>query len=269
MSAAAPAPPTDLRRQRWRLLRHVSGLLDTPMTVLAFVWLILLVIDLTSGLSPVLTALSNVIWVMFVVQFTVEWLIAPRKLAYLRRHWLTALALVLPAFRVLRVFRAVRALRAARAARPIGLLRVVTSLNRGLGALRRAMSRRGVGFAVLLTLLVLFTGAAGMEYFENTAALRDAGVTGVTGLDSYGESLWWTAMVLTTMGTDYWPRTAEGRVLCGLLALYAFAVFGYITATVASYFLGSDRAAEKKKDEGPAAELRALRAEIAALRTEI
>ncbi len=57
------------------------------------------------------------------------------------------------------------------------------------------------------------------------------------------------------MGSDYWPRTPEGRILCLLLALYAFAVFGYVTATLASYFIGrdaeywyGDRIPEKRSD---------------------
>lgn len=33
-------------------------------------------------------------------------------------------------------------------------------------------------------------------------------------------------MLLTTMGSEYWPQTAEGRILCLLLSVYAFAVFG-------------------------------------------
>ena len=48
-------------------------------------------------------------------------------------------------------------------------------------------------------------------------------------------------MLLTTMGSDYWPRTPEGRLLCVLLAVYAFAVFGYVTAAIAAYFVGKDR----------------------------
>jgi hypothetical protein len=62
-------------------------------------------------------------------------------------------------------------------------------------------------------------------------------------LASYGAALWWTAMVMTTMGSDYFPRSAEGRALCVLLALFAFAVFGYVTATLATYFVGRDAAA--------------------------
>ncbi len=61
------------------------------------------------------------------------------------------------------------------------------------------------------------------------------------GFPDYGSALWWTAMLLTTMGSDYWPRTTEGRLLCLLLAVYAFAVFGYVTAAIAAYFVGKDK----------------------------
>jgi voltage-gated potassium channel len=74
-------------------------------------------------------------------------------------------------------------------------------------------------------------------------------------------------MIMTTMGSEYWPRTPEGRILGWLLSLYAFAVFGYITAMIASFFVGQDRG---EGDEAlPAEELTALRAEIAALREEL
>ncbi len=88
------------------------------------------------------------------------------------------------------------------------------------------------------------------------------------GFESYGEALWWTAMVMTTMGSDYFPKTTEGRVLCFALALYAFAVFGYVTATLATFFVGRD--AESKEAEVAGAEqIESLRAEVAALREEL
>ena len=47
-------------------------------------------------------------------------------------------------------------------------------------------------------------------------------------------------MIMTTMGSDYWPRTAEGRILCFLLSLSSIGTFGYITASLASLFIGRD-----------------------------
>jgi voltage-gated potassium channel len=110
-----------------------------------------------------------------------------------------------------------------------------------------------------LTFLVLFAGAAGMYAFENESP---------NGLNNYGEALWWTAMVLTTMGSQYWPQTFEGRVLCFFLALYAFAVFGYVTATLATFFVGRDAESSEAELAGTD-ELTAIRKEVSALRDEI
>jgi voltage-gated potassium channel len=52
---------------------------------------------------------------------------------------------------------------------------------------------------------------------------------------------------LTSIGSDYFPQSAEGRLLCFIIALYGFAVFGYVTATLATYFVGRD--AEAKDSE--------------------
>jgi len=243
-----------LDRERYKLAVRIGKALATPMTVLSFVWLILLVLDLTRGLSPLMSRLNYAIWGVFVLQFLVEFVVTPRKLTYLRRNWLTAVALILPAARVFRVFRAVRALGALRGARLVG---VVSRANRGMRALGRVMGRRGFGYVATLTVLVSVAGAAGMYAFEH-------GVPG-SDMDSYGSALWWTAMLLTTMGSDYFPKTPEGRLLCLLLATYGFAIFGYVTATVASYFVARDADADEGEVAG-AKQLDALRREIEALR---
>ncbi|MBA3531343.1 MAG: two pore domain potassium channel family protein [Ardenticatenales bacterium] len=254
-----------LKAERWVLLRQINAITDKPMIVLAFVWLLLLVLDLTGGLSPLLQALSYVIWALFVLDFGIEVLIAPDKSTYLRRNWLTAISLLLPALRVLRLARALRLLRAARAVRSVSLLRLVTSLNRGMRAVGQALGRDGVGFVMALTVIVTFAGAAGMYAFESPASLHTEGGAGA-GLASYGEALWWTAMTMTTMGSDYFPVTVEGRILGWVLAVYAFAIFGYITATIASFLVGQK---PSSRDQTDASELAALRAEVAALRTQL
>jgi len=248
-------------RQRLQLLERLDRWLETPMMVLGFVWLALLVVELVHGLGPLLQTLGTVIWIVFVADFLLAFLLAPKKLPYLRKNWLTALSLLAPALRILRVFRVARALRAARVARGLRLFRLVTSVNRGLGALGSHMSRRGIGYVLALTLLVLLAGSAGIYAFE-----RHLPAGG--GLDSYGAALWWTAMLLTTLGSDYWPHTGEGRVLCLLIAMYAFAVFGYVTAALASFFVGREARDEAGELAG-AGQIARLTEEIAALRGEL
>ena len=256
-----------LHSERWTLLEQINTLTDKPMIALSFVWLGLLILDLTRGLSPILQTSSTIIWALFALDFGIELIIAPDKRDYLKRNWLTAVSLLLPALRIVRVFRIFRVLRAARAARSVSLLRVVTSLNRGMRAAGKTLGQRGVGYVIVLTVLVTFGGAAGMYAFESPVVLREAGITDV-GLATYGEAVWWTAMIMTTMGSEYWPQTAEGRILGWLLAVYAFAIFGYITATIASHFIGQDAAAAQPPAAGNS-DIAALREEIALLRRQL
>ena len=251
----------ELERERFELLRRLEDRLEMPMVVLGLAWLILLVVELVGGLTPMLETIGTVIWIVFIVDFLLKFTLAPRKLAYVRQNWLTVVALIVPALRVLRIARAVAVLRAARAARGLRLVKVVASVNRGMRALGATMSRRGFRYVAGTTLLVTFAGAAGMYTFENQNP--DA-----RGLNDYGSALWWTAMLMTTMGSEYWPQTAEGRILCLLLSLYAFAMFGYLTATLASYFIGRDAESDEAEVAG-AKSIESLRREIIALRGEI
>lgn len=250
-------PPEALDIERFQLLRQIEEALERPMTVLAFVWLVLVVLEFTAGLSPFLDTINLAIWGLFALHFVLEFVIAPRKRAYLRHNWLTAVSLLLPAFRVVRIARVVRALRAARGVR---LVRVVSSANRGMRTLGRVMGRRGLSYVLALTLLVNLLGAAGILAFERESS--DGAIAG------YGSALWWTAMTLTTMGADYFPLTPEGRVLGLLLAIFGFAIFGYVTASIASFFVARD-AEEGGGELAGAAQLAALREEVTALNRRI
>jgi voltage-gated potassium channel len=248
-----------LERERYELLRRLEDWLETPMLVLAFVWLALLIVELLWGESLWFEIIGTTIWVIFLLDFAVELVLAPHRVAYLKLNWVTAISLLIPALRIFRIFRVFRLLRLARAGRGLRLIRVVSSLNRSMKALGASLSRRGFGYVAALTVLVTFAGAAGMYAFENESP---------GGPNSYGEALWWTAMIMTTMGSQYWPQTAEGRVLCVFLALYAFGVFGYVTATLATFFVGRDAESDEAELAG-AKQLAALREEMSALREEI
>ena len=244
---------TDL--QRWQLIGELDRWLRWPMIVLALAWLAIVCLDLTRGTSPLLETASTVIWIIFIAEFAVRLLIAPDKSRFLRRNWLTILALAVPA---LRLFRAFAIFRAARAIR---LVRIVGTADRSMRALRVSLERRRVGYVAGLTTLVVLLGAVGMLSFESSKEVAG-------GFADYGDALWWTAMLLTTIGSAYWPVTDEGRVLGLLLSIYGLGVLGYITATLASFFVGRDA----QDSRGPVAgseEIRALRAEIAALRADL
>ena len=241
--------------ERWQELRKLDEWLETPMLLLSLGWLAIVVVELTSGTSDLLATIGTVIWIIFILEFVLRFTLAPEKLPFLKSNWLTIISLIVPA---LRLFRAFAVLRAARALRGIRLVRIVGTANRSMNALRATLRRRQFGYVAGLTLLVLALGAAGMLSFEPAQEVEG-------GFTDYGHALWWTGMLIASIGTDFWPVSMEGRVLSALLAIYGLAVFGYITATFASFFIGRD-AEEPGAAVAGTADVDALRDEIVALR---
>jgi len=105
------------------------------------------------------------------------------------------------------------------------------------------------------------------------------------GFKTYGDSLWWGVVTITTVGYgDIVPETRLGRVTATVLMFTGIAMLGTVAASLASLFRLEDKADEDQAApsapaapavvdtgvaEEVAAELRALRGEIAALRSEI
>ncbi len=243
----------EVKRERKRLLTRVESFFEIPMIILGFVWLALLVIELVNGTNPFIETLGYIIWGAFLIDFFIKFFIAPDKGLFLKANIFTIVSLVVPAFRVLRIARALRVLRSLR------LVKVLGSLNRGMRSLSATMKRRAFGYVLVLTLIIVFGGAAGMYAFENEIP---------NGLHDYGTSLWWTTMIMTTLGSEYWPQTTEGRILCIILSLYAFAVFGYITATIATFFIGRD-ASDKNAEIAGSKQIQELKTEIRELKMMI
>jgi voltage-gated potassium channel len=234
------------RRERWALLKEIIRVSEQPMVILAFVWLGLITIELVQGINQPLQDVANIIWVIFGLDFILKLLVAPDKVRFLHKNWLAGVSIFLPAIRIFGLFQAFRIFRLFkvwRATRAINLLRLLSSTRRGLQGLGRTLRRRGFGYVLAISTMVIFVGAAGMYHLESPEVSYGTRGTGLVtqGFLSYGDALWWTSMIMTTMGSEYWPRTAEGRMLGFLLASYAGVVYGYITATLASYFIRLDQ----------------------------
>lgn len=237
-------------REREHILSEINETLDSPLIFLSMVWLVLIIIDLLYGLPSFLQNLSSIIWAIFIIDFILELYIAPHRRAYLKANWLSAISLLLPPLRILKLFRASRIIRVLRVSQSFNLARLISSFNRSLNIVRNTMGKKGLGYVLALTTLIILLGAAGMYSFEYPNFI------------SYGDALWWTSMIMTTLGSQYWPVTNEGRVLAFLLSLYALAVFGYITAALASVLVGKDRESQSKEIEDLRKEIQRIYSEL-------
>ncbi|HET9030468.1 MAG TPA: ion channel [Candidatus Aquilonibacter sp.] len=264
MATAAPtnAPhPRAVAKERLLLLRRIDHAFEKPMIVLGILWLGLLVLQLVEGSKRWIDDLTFAVWIVFVVDFLLRFTIAPHKRTFLKRHWLVALSLALPALSVLRLTRVLALVPSWQ----VLIFRLITGLNRSISVVGSTMRRRGMAYVLAVSVIVTFAGAAGIYALEPHTA---------NGIPNFGYALWWTGMIMTTMGSSYYPQTAGGQILCFLLAVFAFSIFGYITAAIASYFVHRDASDGASRDSTQPSladvmnELQSLRAELTELRRQ-
>lgn len=204
-------------------VERLDARLELPMAVLGLVWVAALVAECVTQVPRWVEYVTVVIWGVFFIEFAVRFAVAPDKLAFLRANWLALVSIVLPALPALRALRALQSLRAVRLVAAIG--RIKTDLA-------DLLRQHGLRYVLLLTVVVTFAGAAAMYAVEH--GTRDSGFR------SYADALWWTAMLITTIGSQHWPSTGEGRILALLLSGYALGVLGYITAALSAFLIGRD-----------------------------
>lgn len=239
-------------KRRLRVLQELEDHLEFPMLVLAAIWIALIIFEATTGLPPVLQTVGLIIWVIFIAEYAIRFTLAPSKPRFLKHNWLGLVALVIPAFRVFRIFQAIRILQVSEVSQSISLVRIVAAANRSMGALGRTLGRRGFGYVTAVTMVIAFLGAAGMYKYE-AHVFKD-----------YWDALWWSVMVIATIGSDYWPKSNEGRILTVLMAVYGFSILGYLAATLASFFVDQD--VKHTKDD---VSLKKVYDEVVALRKEL
>lgn len=250
------------RGERFELLYHVSSLLEPAMVGLGIVFLVLLLMDFASIPLTILgeDRLGDVlqwIWVVFLVDFLLRFVIAPEKVDFLRKNWLGAFSLALPFLRPLRIFRL------ARVVRGTSLVRLLGGINRGMRVLRRITRGRQFAFVGGLTLFVVLAGAVGVRYFDR--GYPDSPVR------TFGDALWWSSTLVTTVNSELYVVSTEARVIALLQRLYALSIFGYITASIASYLIGADASAQgdSEREAVLREEVRALRRELASVRVAL
>ncbi|MGI8649967.1 MAG: potassium channel family protein [Rubrobacter sp.] len=241
---------------REEMRERLDHYLDLPLALASVVVVLLVVIQLTGEVSPQwegrIEALSWAVWGLFLVEFVAKFALAPVKRIYLRKNWLDVLILLLPLLRLLRV------LRVLRAARGFPIFRLLVFGGRGSSSTLTLLKRRRLGQLALVSAMVVLIAAA-------VAFLLEEGASGGN-IETFGDALWWSAALVTTVSSELYPVTVGGRILAFLMMLYAVGVFSYFIASIASVLVESD--ARQSNEEEPEKESIELnKREVAALRS--
>jgi voltage-gated potassium channel len=214
--------------------------LELPMLILSFVWLCILITELVFGSNPVLSGFGTSIWFGFILYFMMRLMTVANRMVFLKKNWFFILAILVSVLRFFPFLQPLVLVRALTATFGMQVIWIFASADLGMRSLRRALGRRGAGYALALTLVVIFAGAAGMVHFEGV--LDDP-----QSIHTYPRALWWTAMQMTNISTAYSIKTTGGRFLCLGISVYAAGMFGYLTALFATFLI--DREAKDPKPE--------------------
>jgi voltage-gated potassium channel len=171
-----------------------------------------------------------IIWAVFALELAFVLIVAPRKAAAIRAHWLDVAIVIVTAplyaslLSSLRLLRLVRLMRFARASIVIA---------RAVQAERRLTTGNTFRLVALATVfLVVLAGAVQAEL--------NAGE-----FESLWDGIWWATVTVSTVGYgDLYPTTISGRIIGIALMFLGIGFLAVFTATVASRFVKSDRADE-------------------------
>lgn len=203
-----------------------SAAVDVPLTVLAVLWLPVLVLPLVirvrGGVASTFDTIDYLVWAVFVVEYLVKLYLAPARWLFIRGHLVDLLVIAVPVLRPLRLLRLLRLLTLARS----GLI-----LTSALKRARELLTHNGLHFVLLSVLTIVGVCSAVELAFEQHAH--------GTNIHNFGDALWWAVVTVTTVGYgDKYPVTAGGRGVAVVLMLTGIGLVGVLSATIASYFVG-------------------------------
>ncbi len=207
---------------RAKLLDRLDAYTGPPLLLLSVVFTVSVIIGFAPDISDFwqdnLLLIQWVIWAVFALDLMVKLLVAQRRVRYLRDNWAIVLIVLLPFLRPLLVLR--------------GIVAGVVAVRQG----HRVAQRRGIDLALALAVVVVAGCSVGVliaEYDAPGANIR-----------TFGDAIWWAMTTVTTVGYgDVYPVTPAGRGIAVLLMLAGITVFGFITASLAAFFVDTDREA--------------------------
>jgi voltage-gated potassium channel len=193
---------------------------------LALVPVLILGADGSGGWLTAAYVANWAIWALFAVELAAVLVVAERKRAALRSHWLDAAVVVLT---VPVLGHVLASLRLVRLARLLRLLRVATIVSRAIQAEKRLTSGEALRIAALMTVFVVVVAGAAQATFD---AGEFAGIW---------DGVWWATVTVTTVGYgDLYPKTVAGRLIGMLVMFVGIGFLTVLTATVASRFVLTD-----------------------------
>lgn len=233
-----------------------SGRVHTPLeplvlaATLALIPVLILEADASGGWKSVAFVANWLIWIVFAVELAAVLIVATRKRAAVRAHWLDVAIVVLtvPLFGQF-----LSSLRLIRLARLVRLLRLGVIVGRAIQAERRVTSGETFRMVALLTLFIAVVAGSAQAAFNGDE------------FDSIWDGIWWAVVTMTTVGYgDLYPSSVQGRLIGIFVMLVGIAFLSVLTASIAARFIKIDTGSDEVLET-----LRRIEADVAEMKTRL
>ncbi|WP_434356959.1 potassium channel family protein [Parasalinivibrio latis] len=178
----------------------------------------LLFLSRSDPLFKSLLAVDFLICIVFWIQLITDFFRSPKKLAYLKQHWVDFVASI----------PVIESLRFARLFQIIRLYRLLRKEQQILKIMKENRRESTVATILFLLVLLVMAGTGAIYFFEagNPAA----------NIQSSSDALWWVFVTISTVGYgDYFPVSFGGRAVAVVLMIAGVGLFGTISGLVTSF----------------------------------
>jgi voltage-gated potassium channel len=218
-----------------------------PWLIASVAFLGLMFLEIGAGKAElrILFAVEWVFGAAFLLDYLWRWHLAPDKRRFPREamNVIDLIVLVsIPGGQLIqlgRVFGSLRFLRVV--AIVLRFIRGASQVGRTVNRANRFFRRRSA--RVIAGLVAVVAGVSWLEVW------RLESVHPGSSIHSLPDALWWAVVTLFTVGYgDLYPHTIGGRIAGIVLMVSGIALFGWVTASLASLFVENEDKATKRRD---------------------
>lgn len=200
-----------------------------PLSIFSLIYLyafcaLNLHLELAEKNKEVFNIISNVIWVIFILDYLTMLYLAENRKLFFKSHIFQLVVVLIPFLRVLR----------------IGFLMLL--ILEAIGKLRNRILISLPIFSFVTTVLFVIVGASAV--YDAEYKIENANIK------SRQDAFWWAAVTIFTVGYgDKYPITGEGRLFGVLLMLCGITIVGTVTATFAGWIISQVRDIETENEK--------------------
>lgn len=199
----------DAKRKRWEQVTAWPGIGASVVFLIVYSWTILQP-GMPHAVYVVMISVLGLIWVLFVIDYSVRLVLAEDKRRFVRKNAVDLLSVLLPLARPFRL---------------LGDLGRVPLLRGNTASHLRRRVLIVAGSFVLMFIYVISLAVYQVERYAHGSNIH-----------SFGDAIWWACVTMATVGYgDYYPVTVTGRLLAVVLMIGGIAIVGTSSATIVSY----------------------------------